>query len=151
MILYPPIYLVTTTAQCWRCHTDQPVAAIGGTIPEDDLYDEGPRLVSFVTDMPDDLLDLIVERHPRYMLHRSRRANATYFTNMCRCGGNYGDFYLHSKPGAGTFWPTCGEDADLLAVHELPVDGPVELDARIGGSLTFLLDYNARLDSSEAR
>lgn len=66
--------------------------------------------------------------HPRYQKHFSRLAGQAYFANLCECGANFGDFYLHSEPG-GAFFPETDEIAARMTIQALPLKGEFELVA----------------------
>ncbi len=146
--IHPPIYLFTTQSDCWRCKRPQPVGALAGSVREEGETDITTAMVYFITSLPDELLDLMVERLPRYRLHFSKTADREYYTDRCECGANYGDFVLHVVPGEGGLFPTLVEEANAIAVEELPLAARVEVEA--GGespSTGLILEHGRRLKS----
>ncbi len=142
--IYPPIYLLSTESRCWRCGQQQTVIAVAGSGPQEDLE---PIKVHYIREMPGDLLDQVTARQPNYRLHRSRSTNSDYYTNMCECGANYGDFFLHSEPGDGGFFPTMREEAELITIEEL-LPNPVEVEFKAHSGLSpLIMEYATRKDS----
>ncbi len=58
---------------------------------------------------------------------------------MCECGANFGDWFLHSEPGEGGFFPTTEEEAHLIIVNELDLSEAVHVDADAIGSISALI------------
>lgn len=143
-ILNPPIYLVTGQEECWRCGELQPAVELVGELTASES-DEERHLVSLsnVEELPDEVVQLITERHPPFRLHRSKTAGQEYYTNFCQCGANFGDFFLHSEPGHA-FFPLDEEDARLMTVEELPITDPIEVHASFGAGTEELIVAYAR-------
>lgn len=143
--IYAPIYLLTTEAACWKCGRTQTVGALAG-MQTDAPDSQSRRMVYYITSLPAELLALLVARLPRYRLHFSKTTRSEYFTNMCECGGNFGDFFLHSEPGEG-FWPTVEDEARLVMIEELPLSGSFEIaaDSETEG-LELIFKYGTRVE-----
>ena len=135
-----PVYLASTTIGCWRCNADMPaVAIIAPNVPEA----EGEVCtLSDIRSLPSNLRSFIQKRFPSFRLKYSKTTQSEYYANTCpKCGMLSGDFYLHSEPG-GPFFPTSEEEATHLTVVEIPLDGPVEVEAGLGmGTGDLILEH----------
>src|SRR5688572_30737122 len=94
-----PLFLLTTTAACWKCGTAQLVTGLGShRVVEDGMFfgDEGDTselvLLSNVEVMPQEVLDYVEAANPRYAQPQSNTARSTYYANTCECGALFGDF-----------------------------------------------------------
>jgi restriction system protein len=134
MVVHPPLYILTSSAQCWRCEKPQPVTAVGCR----SLTDDGQRigepgreseliLLWKIAQMPQTLEKLLTARNPRYAKHHSITADETYYANICECGANFGDYFLFAEPG-GAFFPKTAEAARGIVIETLPIDRRLELD-----------------------
>jgi len=126
----PPLYLASTTISCWRCGADMPaVCLIAPRVPET----EGEVcILSDIMDLPALVLSFIQKRFPSFKRKFSKATQSEYYANTCpKCGVLSGDFYLHWEPG-GPFFPESEEDAACLTIEEIPIAGPVEVDAGLG-------------------
>ncbi len=129
-----PLYLVASQEPCWRCGQPQKVVALAasnvddgeGFLPPAQL--SAPLLLSSIAEMPASVAETICVLHPRFQKHFSRTAGQTYFANLCECGANFGDHYLHSEPG-GAFFPETDEAAARMTIQTLPLEGEFELTA----------------------
>lgn len=125
-----PLYLITSSEHCWRCKLPQSVIALATrSLRDGDMdmlvestEDEEPFILTNITDMPESIFQHLTTVHPSYRQHPSRTAGQTYYANMCECGANFGDFYLHSEPG-GAFFPMSEEQAAEMTVTALPFEG----------------------------
>ncbi len=141
-----PIYLLTTEAACWKCHRPQTVGALAGA--RTDVNGRQTRLILYyIRVLPAEVLDLITARLPWYRVHFSATTRSEYYTNMCECGANFGDFFLYSEPGEG-FWATSEDEARAIAIKELPLSGKfdIEADGETGG-LDLLFEYGKQIES----
>ena len=84
--------------------------------------EDEPFILTNISEMPESIFQHITTAHPRYRKHPSRTAGQTYYANICECGANFGDFYLHSEPD-GAFFPTTEEQATQMTVSALPFEG----------------------------
>ena len=129
-----PLYLVASQEPCWRCGQSVKVVALAasnvddgeGFFPPAQL--SAPLLLSNIEEMPVVLAETIRALHPRFQKHFSRTAKQTYFANLCECGANFGDHYLHSEPG-GAFFPETDEAAARMTIQTLPLEGEFALTA----------------------
>lgn len=88
-------------------------------------------ILSEIANLPPEILNFIRKRVPTFKLRQSKMAGSKYYGNTCPdCGVLYGDFFLHSEPGA-VFFPTDEEDAKSLYLREIPLPQPVKVS---GGS-----------------
>ena len=127
--VFAPLYLLTSTEECWKCHKPQNVIALGTHQIVDDSQIFGDSadttdllLLSNIESMPPEVLQYIVQRYPRFMERYSDTAEASYYANTCECGANFGDFYLFLEPG-GAFFPDTDEAAKEIKYHKMPFSG----------------------------
>lgn len=147
-----PIYLVTSWESCWQCGESEAVIALATTSvidDDDDDYDqEGddePYLLMNVREMPEEVVRTVQERHPRFQKCASKTAGFTYYANHCECGANFGDFFLHSKPGHA-FFPMSDEAAARITVLELPFKGKLKFFAEWSqGTASEILEKGKRV------
>ncbi len=131
-----PLFLLTAPAECWKCHAEQSVIALGTQYLECDGMicdtsspgDSDLLLLSNITEMPEPVSTLLAARSTRYRKHASRTAGFAYYTNFCECGANFGDHFLFSEPN-GPFFPTIDELAQRVTIETLPFKGTLEFDA----------------------
>ena len=120
----PPLYLAHTRMSCWRCGADMPaIALVAPNVAET----EGEIcLLSEVEELPESVLQFVRKRFPSFKLTYSKTLGLRYYANTCpRCGVIFGDFYLHSEPGA-PFFPTTEDEAkiELIGKERRPRIGP---------------------------
>lgn len=139
----PPIYMVGMKIGCWKCGERMPVVAL--LAPTVEGIDEA-CVLSDVVALPGDILSYVQKRVPTFQFRYSKTVKAKYFANICpNCGTLSGDFFLHSEPGA-PFFPTCEEEARLLYLTEVPVQGPVCIRASFHvGTGELILDHAKRI------
>jgi hypothetical protein len=90
--------------------------------------DEAGYLISDVKEMPEDLYHMITAIHPRYEKRFSKTTKSSYYANVCECGANYGDHFLHTDP-YGAFFPMTDEAAASITIKRLPATGTFDLIA----------------------
>jgi len=123
----PPLYLACTIIYCWRCGADMP--AVGLIAPN--VPDTGGEvcILSNITELPMSVLGFVQKRFPSFKRKHSKAIESEYYANTCpKCGVLSGDFFLHSEPGS-PFFPESKEDAASLTVEEIPINGPIEVEA----------------------
>ncbi len=126
----PPLYLASTTVECWRCGAAMPAVALVAPTVVDAAGE--PCVLSAVRELPDGVLTFIQERFPSFRRTHSKTVGYQYFANTCRrCGVIYGDFYLHDEPGV-PFFPTSAAEARALYLQEVPLPGPISVRAGPG-------------------
>jgi len=60
--------------------------------------------LSKITYLPKNILSFVQSRVPSFKLRRSKTTGSRHYANTCpKCGVLYGDWYLHSEPGAAFF------------------------------------------------
>jgi hypothetical protein len=118
------------------------VALIAPKVP--DTGDEVCTL-SEITEMPASVLAFVQKRFPSFKRKFSKTTGSEYYANTCpKCGVLSGDFFLHCEPG-GSFFPESKEDAAALNVEEIPLEGPIEVEAGLGmGSGDLILEHGKR-------
>ena len=127
MKILPPLYLVGMKINCWKCQNRMPAVAILAPNIED--TDNEVCILSDIVDLPDEVLGYIQKRVPSFKFKYSKIVGNKYFANTCpSCGVISGDFFLHSEPGA-PFFPTDEEEASLLYQTEIPIEGPILVQA----------------------
>jgi len=125
-----PIRLVSGVTRCHRCGHGFSAVAIVAKVTEDGQADTA--LLSYVTDLPGELLFLITARFPSYGLEFSQTAEHVYYANTCpACGALAGDHFLRSPDGV--FFPMDDEAVAALSVETLPIEGPLTVKAHCGG------------------
>lgn len=145
LLVWDPLFLITSTYRCWRCTAESPVAALlaeryldlsGGASPTSDDPPADAQHVVLVSDIeriPPDLERVLREAAPLIRRDRSRTAGTSYYMNHCgECGARFGDFFLGEVDGP--FWAGSPEEVEKrgIALSLLPVKGMNGL--RAGGS-----------------
>ena len=107
--------------------------------------------LSDIRSLPGAVRGFIQRRFPTFRLKYSRTAQCEYYANTCpKCGVLSGDFYLHSEPG-GPFFPTTENEASQLTIENIPLDGPVEIEAAFGaGTADLILKHGEKRIAEEA-
>jgi hypothetical protein len=112
---------------CWKCRKRMPVVAILAPNIED--TDNQVCVLSDIVVLPEEVLGYVQERVPTFCFRYSKTIGSKYFANTCpSCGSLSGDFFLHSEPGAPLF-PTNEQEASLLYLTQIPIQGPVRVHA----------------------
>lgn len=150
-----PLYLIRSNNVCWRCHALVPVVAIGcfkfaERDPDTDEWDsisefDNLVILSNIVSAPKALLEKISKAHPHFEKRHSQTAGEEYWMNVCpECRSHFGDFFMHSEPD-GAFYPTTQGYAEEMTLHELDLDGVLELDATYGiGAGDLIWEYGKR-------
>lgn len=136
----PPLYLASTTISCWRCGAEMRV--VGLVAPKVPDMEDEVCILSDIIELPVPVIDFIQKRFPNFKRTFSKMAQTEYLANTCpKCGVLSGDFYLHSEPG-GPFFPESEADAASLDIEQIPLNGPIEVEAGLGiGSGDMILKY----------
>lgn len=95
-----PLYLVSATQACNLCGKENAIAALAtsGLTDPDEPYEEGDGyLLSYVEELPVDVLLAVMERHPNFEIRHSETAESDYYMTICECGGHYGDHYVQKQ------------------------------------------------------
>lgn len=80
--------------------------------------EEDGFLLSYVEELPAEMLSEILKRHPNFAIRHSMTADNSYFMTFCECGGHYGDHYVHKLLLNLAF-----RAPDEITVQELPLAG----------------------------
>lgn len=95
-----PLYLVSSIQPCNLCNKENTVAALATKHLEDpdEPQEEGDGyLLSYVADLPTDVLDAVAKHHPNFEIRHSLTAESDYFMTICECGGHHGDHYVQKQ------------------------------------------------------
>ena len=103
-VITSPIFLLVANQACNLCQKMNPVmslATLSLSDPSDEnfaseMQNEG-ILLGYIETLPEALLTQILELHPNYRLEHSLTASADYYMSVCKCGGHYGDHYVHKQ------------------------------------------------------
>ncbi len=139
----PPLFLASTTIACWRCGADMP--AVGLIAPKVPDNEDEVCILSDITELPPSVLAFVQKRFPTFKRKFSKTTRTEYYANTCpKCGILSGDFYLHSEPG-GPFFPESEADAACLTVEQIPLEGPIEVEAGLGmGGGDLILEHGKK-------
>lgn len=125
LIVTAPIFLLTASHNCSLCGAESLVATIATlnlSDPNDEDYvpkiDGEGFMLSYIRSLPDEVLAIILERHPNYNFEFSLTAGENYYMSICECGGHYGDYYVHEKIAELAFLAP-----ESLGVQHLQFDG----------------------------
>jgi hypothetical protein len=144
----PPLYLAHTRMSCWRCGADMPaIAMVAPNVAET----EGEICVlSEVEELPESVLQFVRKRFPSFKLTYSKTLGLRYYANTCpRCGVIFGDFYLHSEPGA-PFFPTTEDEAKELTLEPVPLTGSITVRSGLAmGVGDLILEHARKLTGGE--
>ena len=140
----PPLYLVGMKVPCWRCKSRMPVVTL--VAPQIAGSQGEVSILSSIEEIPAEVLSFVQKRVPTFQLRSSRMAGSKYYANTCpKCHVIYGDFYLHSEPGA-PFFPESEEEAKALYITEIPLTTSVEIEASPGvGTGELILEHGKRI------
>lgn len=140
----PPLYLVGKKVACWRCGKLMPVVTLVAPHVEE-LYGE-VSILSNIQEAPSEVLSFMRKKVPTFQFRSSREAGGAYYANTCpKCHVIYGDFYLHSEPGA-PFFPETEDEAKELYITEVPLSGAVQIEAAAGvGVGELILEHGKRI------
>ncbi|MBN2495433.1 MAG: hypothetical protein JXR96_12635 [Deltaproteobacteria bacterium] len=101
-------------------------------------------ILSDIRSLPGKIRAFIQKRFPTFKLTYSRTTRSKYYANTCpKCRVLSGDFFLHSEPG-GPFFPESEEEAAQLTLVEIPMDGPIEVEAGLGMGMGEIILKHAR-------
>ena len=137
-----PLYMVGVVTPCWRCDTRMSVITL--LAPHVAGADGQVCLLGEIRDVPPEILSYIQQRVPTFRFRSSRMGGTRYLANTCpKCRVIFGDFFLHSEPGA-LFFPTSEKEAKSLYMREIPILHPVEIEASPGVGTGELILANAK-------
>lgn len=98
-VISSPLFLLSTAQACSLCGKESSVIALAPAAARfDDEPDEDDGcLLSYIEELPPEILAEIHKRHPNYEIQHSLTADADYFMTTCDCGGHYGDFHVFQQ------------------------------------------------------
>ena len=125
---------------CWKCQSRMTAVAL--LAPKVEGTENEVCILSDITGLPDEIREYIQKRVPTFLLKYSKTVGEKYYVNTCpSCGMLSGDFHLHSEPGA-PFFPMDEQEAGLLYKTEIPIEGPVYVEAGVHmGTGELILDH----------
>lgn len=95
-----PLYLVSAIKACNLCSKENTIVALAtrGLTDSDERQEEGDGyLLSYVEELPADVLIAVTKRHPNFEICHSLTAESDYYMTICECGGHYGDHYVQKQ------------------------------------------------------
>jgi len=114
-----PLFLISAMQPCNLCGKENMVAALAtNNLSADKEQEEDGFLLSYVEELPAELLGEILKRHPNFAIRHSMTAGDSYFMTVCECGGQYGDHYVHKQLLNQAF-----RTPDEITIQELPLAG----------------------------
>ena len=138
----PPLFLIGKKIHCWHCQAKLSVVALLALDVVDSFGDV--CVFSNLTKMPEEVASFIQRRVPTFKYRFSKTVEQKYYANTCpKCGYISGDFHLHSEPGA-PFFPCEEAEAKSLFITEIPLSGPIEIEASPSCGVGELIIENAR-------
>ena len=157
----PPLYLVGKKIDCWKCGARMPAVALVAPNVEgvvalsfEDAHDgeveiEGEKVytLSYITSLPQEVLQYLQKRVPTFKLKYSKMADYKYYVNTCpSCDILSGDCHLHSESGA-FFFPPDENEAATLYLNEIPIKFPVYIEAMFCvGAGDLIVRYAQRIE-----
>ncbi len=118
--------------------------AVAILAPNIEGTDDQVCILSNIVDLPEKVLNYVQKRVPTFQFRYSKTVRGKYFANTCpNCGSLSGDFFLHSEPGA-PFFPTDEQEASLLYLTEIPIQGSVTFQADFHMGTGELILHNAK-------
>lgn len=136
----PPLYLLGMKVPCWRCNSRMPVVTL--LAPRVADTENQVCVLSNIERIPQEILGIIQKRVPTFQFRSSLMAGSKYFASTCpNCHVIYGDFFLHSEPGA-PFFPVSEEEARSLYLTEIPLSKSIKIDASPGFGLGEMILIN---------
>lgn len=146
--IYGPVYLVGAAENCWKCRSENEVVTLAcTTIGVDERMERADPgetfLLSYIREMPAELFLFVTGLASNYRKLYSRTADVEYYANVCKCGANFGDWYLFNEPD-GAWFPKDDLGVVTTRVVPVPLAGPFQVDCDFGtckiGGLDGLLD-----------
>ncbi len=132
----PPIYLVRSYENCWKCRKETEVHCIAASsfIEHDYLIDDFVTIFK-LTSCDNVLADLINRYAPFYKPDYSKQAGSRYYMSHCQwCGSKLGDFYMHNEP-EGAFCPVNEvQGMEITLFHLRQFHGPIVVNGDFGMS-----------------
>jgi hypothetical protein len=137
LVIHSPAFVVGAHHNCWKCGSENEVVTVACTaigVDGQAIESAAPGeafLLSYIREMPADLFQFVSGLAPNYRKLYSRTADEEYYANVCKCGANFGDFYLFSEPD-GAWFPK--DDSGVVTTRVLPVPlvAPFEIECDFG-------------------
>ena len=136
-----PLFLISAMQPCNLCGNENMVAALAtNNLSAEEEQEEEGFLLSYVEDLPAELLGEILKRQPNFAIRHSITVEDSYFMTVCECGGQYGDHYVHKQLLNQVF-----RAPDEVTVQELPLAGTWVIPCAYSQSISVgeLLDRQA--------
>ena len=114
-----PLFLISAMQPCNLCGKENMIAAFAtNNLSVKEEQEEDGFLLSYVEELPAELLGETLKHHPNFAIRHSMTAGDSYFMTVCECGGHFGDHYVHKRLLNLAF-----RTPDEISVQELPLDG----------------------------
>lgn len=114
-----PLFLISAMQSCNLCGKANRVTALATkNLSVEEEQEEDGFLLSYVQELPAELLGEILKRHPNFGIRHSMTTGDSYFMTFCECGGHYGDHFVHKHLLNQAF-----RVPDAITVQELPLAG----------------------------
>ena len=114
-----PLFLISTMQPCNLCGKENIVAALAtNNLSVKAEQEEEGFLLSYVEELPAELLGEILKQHPNFAIRHSVTAGDSYFMTVCECGGHYGDHHVHKQLHNQAF-----RTPDEITIQKLPLAG----------------------------
>ncbi len=123
-VLNPPIYLASSSTNCWKCSQKTPVFCLAYRASK--KSDGYVTFVSFLGYVPNDLHHIFKEKAPTYYLAYTKQSDSSYYVNHCKCGAKLGDFFLHEEPD-GPFCIMSKEELNQITLSDLNIKNAIEI------------------------
>ena len=102
-----PLFLISAMQPCNLCGKENMIAAFAtNNLSVKEEQEEDGFLLSYVEELPAELLGEILKHHPNFAIRHSMTAGDSYFMTVCECGGHF-----------------AFRTPDEISVQELPLDG----------------------------
>jgi len=135
-------YIGQTTKSCWKCQNQTNIFGFLLDGDHDLLMDyecpdsdelvlswehiDEPATIAYIGHLPDSIQKRISALTTHFYPDTSKMAGSQYWMNHCeRCEAKLGDFYIHSDPGLGGFFPLDVKQAAMITLYR--IDEPFKL------------------------
>jgi hypothetical protein len=137
VIIYSPAYVVAARQNCWKCESGNEVVTLActGIGVDGNAIERAERgeafLLSYISEMPGEVFQYVTSLAPTYRKLYSKTAEHEYYANVCKCGANFGDWFLFSEPDAAWF-PKDESGVVTTRVLPVPLAHPFEVECDYG-------------------
>ena len=109
VVIYTPAYAAGAQQNCWQCESSNEVVTLASTaigVDEKAIERAEPGeafLLSYISEMPAEVFRYVTSLAPNYRKLYSRTAEHEYYANVCKCGANFGDWFLFNESDGAWF------------------------------------------------